>query len=380
MSHLRIAIVGAGIGGLSAGLALEQAGHSVEIYERAPEIAPVGAGLCMWCNGAKAMNSLGLEQRLEAISPPMRAVRFYTREGELLSDIPMEPLVATTGQRPYPVARADLQMALLGAHGADRVHLGAECVGVEQSDDSATVLFADERRATADLVIAADGLRSAVRAHVVAEARIRSLSWDWEGLTDVSLADPDIFAFFVGNGRRAATMPVAGDRFYFFFDFQTTPELEQLEMQAQLEQLYDGWCDPVQRLIESIDPASAGHLNLCDLDPIESFVRGRVALLGDAAHATTPFLGQGASQAVEDAVVLTRYLAQSGDDVEQALQSYEVERMARVHAIVEGARAKGEAATMDGSDENEQYYQALREGGRDFVETVEQLTLTGPLG
>ena len=241
----------------------------------------------------------------------MRAVRFYTRDGELLSDIPMQPLVAATGQRPYPVARADLQIALLDAYGADRVHLGAECVAVEQSDPSATVLFADGRRATADLLIGADGMRSVVAPTWSPRPPPDTSRGKPGGLTDVSLADPDTFAFFVGTGRRAATMPVANGRFYFFFDFQTTPELDKLDMREQLAQQTDGWCDPVQRLIESIDPAADNHLNLRDLDPIGSLVRGRVVLLGDAAHATTPFLGQGASQAVEDAVVLARYLGRT---------------------------------------------------------------------
>ena len=327
------------------------------------------------------MNALlGLEPTMEQISPPLRAVQFFTRDGELLSDIAMQPLVDATGQRPYPVARADLQLALLDAFGRERVHLGAECTSVAQTAETATVSFSSGLEATGDLVVAADGLRSTLRAHVTSGAQIRSLSWDWEGLTDFGLAGDDTFAFFVGNGRRAATMPVAGGRFYFFFDFQTTPELEALGMRDQLSRLFEGWCDPVQRLIESIDPAAAGHLNLCDLDPISSFVRGRVALLGDAAHATTPFLGQGAAQAAEDALVLTRYLDDAGADVTSALAGYEAERMTRVHAIVEGARAKGEAATFEGSDANERYYQALREGGRDFVDSVEQLTLTGPLG
>ena len=377
MDGLRIVVVGGGIGGVCAALALEQAGYEVEVYERAPAILPIGAGLCMWCNGAKALNALGLERALGAISPELGAVQFLTRDGELLSDIPMAPLVAATGQRPYPVARAELQGALVSAFGAERIHLGAECIGVEQSAAGATAHFADGRSASGDLVIGADGIRSVVRPHVVAESTVRSLSWDWEGITTVSLGAPDAFVFHVADGKRAATMPVGDGRFYYFFDFEKPPALPG--MRAQLRTLFDGWCEPVQRLVEAVPEAGASHLHHHDLDPIAAFARGRVVLIGDAAHATTPFLGQGASQAAEDALVLARYLRTTSVSIVDALERYQRERMERVHAIVRGAREKGEAATMAGTDANERYYEELRNGSRDFVEAVEHFTRTGPL-
>ncbi len=380
MRGLRIVVVGAGIGGMCAALALEQTGHEVEIYERAPGLHPIGAGLCVWCNGAKVLNALGLEAALRDVSPSLRAVQFRTREDELLSDIPIEPLVASTGQRPYPVARADLHAVLARAFGAERIHLGAECVSIEQSGDSVTVHFADGRSASADLVVGADGIGSVIREHVVDGARKRALSWDWEGITTIPCGAPDTFTFYVGDGKRAATMPVGGGRFYFFFDFQRTAELDALHgMRDQLRYLFAGWCEPVERLVETAPPETASNLQHHDLEPIASFVRGRVVLLGDAAHATTPFLGQGASLAAEDALVLSRLLPTKGLSVQSALVAYERERRERVHAVVRGSRDKGEAATVAGSDANERYYAELRGGSRDFVETVERITLSGPL-
>jgi FAD-dependent urate hydroxylase len=378
---LRIAVVGAGIGGLSAGIALRRAGFMTEVYERAPEIQPIGAGLCLWPNGAKAVNALGLERRMEEISPAMRAVQFRTRDGELLSDIDLHPLVQTTGQRPYPVARADLQQLLFEEYGSSHVRLGRECVRIEEeADGRPVVVFADGGRAAADLVVGADGLRSTVREHVVGASTLRPLSWDWEGLVTAvpGLNPPDVFTFYVGDGKRASMMPVARNRFYFFFDFQEPPAgLDG--MREQLELLYEGWCEPVRMLVDAASREGAGHLHLHDLEPIETFIRGRVVLLGDAAHGMTPFLGQGAAMAVEDALVLAHYLQTTSVSVEDALRRYEAERKARTSAIVAGARAKGEAAVGVDLDANERYYEELRRGSRDFVEAVEQATFVGPL-
>jgi FAD-dependent urate hydroxylase len=378
---LKVVVVGGGIAGLCSGIALREAGYEVEVYERSNSIASAGHGLCLWPNGAKALNALGLEAAMSRISPPMNAVRFRTKDGELLVDIPLDPLTAVTGQRPYPVARSALRTALAERLGPDRIVLGSELVGIEDRSGQPTAVFSDGRSASGDLVVGADGIRSRVREACFGAARLRSLSWDWEGVVPRSpeLNPPDVFTFYVGDGRRAAMLPISDSHFYWFFDIHEHDISPRVAVRDQLRGLFGTWAREVDLLIDSLDPDRAQCLELCDLEPLPSIVSGRIALVGDAAHATSPWLGQGAAMAAEDALVLAHFLQTTSVSVEDALCRYERERRDRTSRIVEGARAKGEAAMGLDVDGNERYYAELRAGGRDFVETVERITLDGPL-
>ena len=157
MDGLRVIVVGAGMGGLTAALALRHAGFQFEVYDRVRELTPAGAGISLWPNGVKVLNRLGLGSALASIGGSMDHICYRAKAGEVLTHFSLEPLVQAVGQRPYPVARTDLQALLLGAVGASSVHLDATCVGVEQDEAGATALFADGRRATGDLVVGADG-------------------------------------------------------------------------------------------------------------------------------------------------------------------------------------------------------------------------------
>ncbi len=384
MHRLRVVIVGAGIGGLATGLALRRAGFEVDIYENAPAIRPIGFGLCMWPNGAKVLNALGVGPAMERVSPRLGAVHFRADDGELLSRVDMEPLEAAVGQRPYPVARADLLGVLLDAFGSERIHLSADCVGVEQDERSATAHFADGRSATGDLVVGADGIRSTVRRHVVGHDGVFNyLSAAWETLVpaDPALTPPDTFTIWVGENRRAALMPVAGGRLYCFFDFPPQPDHGENGVRPAdfLAERYGDWCEPVQRLLGTVDPANTLPVRYHDLDALDTYVNGRIALIGDAAHATTPTLGQGAAQATEDGLVLAHFLQTTNRSLADALARYDAERMARTQAIVLGAREQTRKIVGADAGVTRSWHEELRNGSRDFVAKVERITLTGPL-
>jgi FAD-dependent urate hydroxylase len=383
LDDLRIAIVGAGIGGLTAGIALRRAGFDVHLFERAPQLAPVGFGLLLQPNGVKALCSLGLGRELAQVSPRLGAVVMRDQSGAVLSDIDIEPLVRSVGQRPRPVARADLFDMLAGGFGRGSITLGAECVGVEQDDERATVVFANGDRFDADLVVGADGLRSAIRPHVAPDATLNYLWAGWETLipADPALTPADTFTFWIGDGRRAALMPVAGARCYCFFDFPPEDEHAETEVdvRTELREAYGDWCAPVRTMVERIDVARTHPVRYFDLDPLESFVRGRVVLIGDAAHATTPSLGQGASQAIEDAVVLAHYLLTTDVHLGDALARYDAERRDRTQAIVLAARAMTQRIVGTDPEETARWKAGLREGSRDYIGIAEEITLTGPL-
>ncbi|HEX5145546.1 MAG TPA: FAD-dependent monooxygenase [Conexibacter sp.] len=384
LHQLKVVIVGAGIGGLATGLALRQAGYEVDVYENAPAIRPIGFGLCMWPNGAKALNALGLGAAIERVSPKLDAVEFRADDGELLSHVAMDPLEEAVGQRPYPIARADLLAALLAAFGDEHVHLSADGVRVEQDADGATAHFADGRSARGDLVVGADGIRSTVRRHVVGHDGVFNyLSAAWETVVpaDPEISPSDTFTFWVGENRRAALMPIAGERAYCFFDFPPPPDHGEdgVAPLAFLAEQYGDWCEPVRQLLGRVDPDKTMPVRYHDLDALDTYVNGRVVLIGDAAHATTPTLGQGAAQATEDGLVLAHFLRTTNRSLDDALARYDAERMRRTQAIVLGARAQTQKIVAHDQGVTKSWHDELRNGSRDFVEAVEKITLAGPL-
>lgn len=386
MYDLKVIIIGAGIGGLTTGIALKQAGYDVTIYERVSKLRPAGAGISLWSNGVKVLNRLGLGEQMAAIGGEMNRMEYRSHRDEPLSDIDLQPLFKRVGQRPYPVARTDLQEMLLTAFGPENVHLSMKCIAVEQTAETATAVFEDGTRVTGDLIVAADGIRSIVRKYILGEAlSLRYAGYvNWNGLVPATpaLCEADNWVLYVGEGKRASMMPVGGDRFYYFFGVpipigsQTEPEHRCKE----LADYFSGWPEPVQTLIQTLDPAASNRLEISDIDPPKRLVKGRVALVGDAAHATTPTLGQGGCQAMEDAFVLTQFLVTTNISIGDALERYEQARKERTSELVMKARKRTD--TIYGKDEGttQDWYEQLKgEKPEDVRQALEKIILGGPL-
>ncbi|OLP17884.1 monooxygenase [Leptolyngbya sp. 'hensonii'] len=384
MYDLKVVIIGAGIGGLTAGIALRQAGYTVEIYDKVRELRPAGAGISLWSNGVKVLNRLGLGKQIAAIGGLMDRMEYRASTGELLNDISLKPLVEAVGQRPYPVARADLQNMLLSAYPGD-VKLNTRCIGVEEDEQGVTAIFEDGQRARGDLLIAADGIHSLLRAHVLGKTIAPQYGGyvNWNGLvpTSESLAPEQTWMIYVGEHKRASMMPVAGDRFYFFFDVPLVKgSPAQPDPQAELKQHFQGWAPPIQALIDRLDPHKINRLEIHDVGPLDRMVRGRVALLGDAVHATCPDLGQGGCQAMEDGLVLTESLLTTNLGVAYALQHYEAERLERTRAVVEKARRRAEMIHGQDPEATQKWYQQLAaEDPLEVTRAISKVILAGPL-
>jgi FAD-dependent urate hydroxylase len=177
-------------------------------------------------------------------------------------------------------------------------------------------------------------------------------------------------------------MPVAGDRFYFFFDVplpKGTPANPD-NYKTELKEHFQGWAKPVQALIERFDPDAVARPEIHDVGPIDRFVKGRVALLGDSAHATCPDMGQGGCQAMEDALVLTNYLITTNLGVEYALKRYELERKERANAIVQKARKRAEQIHGKEPEVTQKWYDQLaRENPNDVTDAITNVIMAGPL-
>ncbi|RZM78749.1 FAD-dependent urate hydroxylase HpxO [Leptolyngbya iicbica] len=386
MYNLKAIVVGAGIGGLTTAIALKQAGYTVEIYDKVSALRPAGAGISLWSNGVKVLNRLGLGEQLAALGGTMNRMEYRSHQDEPLSHIDLMPLVHQVGQRPYPVSRTDLQDMLLNAVGRDQVQLQMRCVEVEETADQVTAIFENGHRATGDLLVGADGIHSRVREYVL-ETSIspRYANYvNWNGIVDAQpgLCEADNWVIYVGQGKRASMMPIGGDRFYFFFGapMPKGTHVEPAQRRDELAEIFAGWPAPVQTLIQALDPLNTNRLEIHDIDPPHHLARGRTVLIGDAAHATTPTLGQGGCQAVEDAEVLTRYLVTTNISVSDALQRYEQERKDRTAALVLKARKRTD--TIYGKDPalTEAWYEELKQESPEAVTgALAKVILGGPM-
>jgi FAD-dependent urate hydroxylase len=389
MNHLKVIIVGAGMGGLTTAIALTQAGYRVEIYDRVRELRPAGAGISLWSNGVKVLNRLGLGEQIAAIGGPMERMSYRSKTGAVLNDFSLQPLVERVGQCPYPVARTDLQNMLLQAFGADKVQLNAKCVAVEQTADSATAIFENGHRATGDVVIGADGTHSIIRNAVLSHPTQRRYAGyvNWNGLVpvDEAIAPQNSWVIYAGDAQRASLMPVGGDRFYFFFDVPLSETLAkdpnpQGDARTELGHYFAGWAEPVQQLIQQLDPTATNRVPIHDIEPLPKLVNGRIALLGDAGHSTTPDLGQGGCQAIEDAWQLTNALVTTNLSVADALQRYETARSDRTAEIILKARKRADMIHGKDPAVTQQWYQDLAQAdGTGIMAAIGNIILKGPL-
>lgn len=386
MYNLKVTIIGAGIGGLTTGIALKNIGYDVDIYDRTRELRPAGAGISLWSNGIKVLNRLGLGEKVANIGGQMNRMEYRSHKDERLSAVDLRPLVERVGERPYPVARTDVQQMLLEAFGSEKVHLGWKCVAVEQDETSAIAIFEGGDRVTSDLIIGADGIHSTVREYVTGQPITPRYAdyVNWNGLVPASddLCEPDNWVIYVGEGKRASMMPVGDNRFYFFFGCPMAKgtTVEPKDRQAELKEIFAGWPKAVQTLIERLNPLETNRLEISDLDPLETLAKGRIALLGDAGHATTPTLGQGGCQAIEDAEMLSRFLVSTNISVADALKRYEMARKDRVSQIVLKARQR--TATIYGKDESTTaawYEQLSQEPESNVIDSLAKVIVGGPL-
>lgn len=364
---MEITIIGAGMGGLTTGIALKKFGHKVTIYEQAEKILPVGAAISLWSNGVKCLNYLGLTEQVAKLGGQMDQLAYIDGlTGDTMTQFSLLPLIEEVGQRPYPVARADLQNMLMDEFGREDIQLGKKMVELQEQKDGVLVKFADGTEIKTDLLIGADGTHSITRAYVLGEQVSRRYAGyvNWNGLVEISekLTPADQWTTFVGQGKRVSLMPVADGKFYFFFDVPLPVGLEnnRAEYKTLLKQYFEGWCAPVQHLIDALDEQKTNRVEIHDIEPFDQFYKGRVVIVGDAAHSTTPDIGQGGCQAMEDAIYLARSLQINTLGLEDALKRYQNKRNERANELVLRARKRCDVTHMKDEAVTKEWYEELR--------------------
>lgn len=364
---MNVVIIGAGMGGLTTGIALKKFGHQVRIFEQTEKILPVGAAISLWSNGVKCLNYLGLTDKIAKLGGQMDDLAYADGlTGDVMTQFSLLPLIEEVGQRPYPVARADLQNMLMDEFGRDQIYLGKKMVSLEDKADYVEVHFADGSSTQADLLIGADGTHSLTRTYVLGQQIQRRYAGyvNWNGLIEISeeLAPAQQWTTYVGEGKRASLMPVADGKFYFFLDVPLPAGLDNNrdDYKKLLKQYFVDWCQPVQQLIERLDPQKTNRVEIHDIEPFTQFYKGRVVILGDAAHSTTPDIGQGGCQAMEDAIYLARSLQINTLGLEDALRRYQNKRNERANELVLRARKRCDVTHMKDEAVTQAWYEELR--------------------
>jgi 2-polyprenyl-6-methoxyphenol hydroxylase-like FAD-dependent oxidoreductase len=348
----RILIIGAGPGGLATAIACARAGLEAEVFERAPELTEVGAGLGLQTNAMRALVQIGAADYMLERSTSVDQ-EIYSYKGRLVARLPYHEVAEEAGVPGVTIIRrTDVQAGLLKHVDQSRLHLSKECVGVEQDAESATAVFADGSRESGALIIGADGLRSVVRKEIHGDAAPRYSGFtSWRGITT---ENPDVlpkhdFRLFVGPGAQFAMFPLY-DGIYWSGTLVTPPG-EERPRDGELAECIRRFGDfppPARELMESTNEDEVTRTDIYDRDPVSPWSKGRLVLLGDAAHPTTPFMGQGASMAIEDAATLVKELSVSApfdDDssIELALRRYELRRAETANTTVLKSRGNGES-------------------------------------
>lgn len=347
MSALKINVIGAGLGGLTAALALLKKGFDVEIYEQADTLREAGAGLQIGANGTRVLFELGLGPDIERIgtTPTGKEVRLWNT-GKAWRFIDLgDTSVAKYGAPFYAVYRADLHNVLIEAvrrERPDAIHLGAKCSGVEQDGSSVTARFADGRMAQSDILVGADGIHSAIRQALFGADKVTFSGFmAWRALVPTQGLPESISraagAFWIGPHSHIVHYPVRGSQLVNFIgiverDDWTVESWTETGTVEELAEDFAGWHADVQALIRNIQTPYKWALIF--REPISQWSVGGVTLLGDAAHATLPFLAQGANMAIEDGLMIARALQTYGDDHARALRSYQDARIARTTRVI----------------------------------------------
>ena len=347
----KVVVAGAGIGGLTAAIALRRAGFEVAVFERTVELREVGAGLLLAANAQKALGQLGLARAVARLGTPASAGEVRSWRGEVLMSIPAAELEKKVGTPSAAVHRADLQALLAREVGEDGLRLGLEVEGFEQDESGVKVFFAGGGEERADVLVGADGLRSRVRAELLGPEELRYAGYtSWRAVVEPKeelLPWGRGFESW-GRGARFGCAHIGRGRIYWFATANAPaggvdgPVGDPAGPKAALLRRFGNWHRPIRDLIEATEEGTILRTNIYDREPLgESWGKDAVTLLGDAAHPMTPNLGQGACQAMEDAVVLARCLAARNAGTADTLRRYERLRSARVAMVARRSRRIG---------------------------------------
>ncbi|WP_431957833.1 FAD-dependent monooxygenase [Nocardia lijiangensis] len=337
-NSLSVLVVGAGVAGIAAATALDRRGASVDIVERRTQ-SPAGAGLFLPGNAVRALQELGLGAVLDADAAPIRTQRLLDHRARRIADIDMADLWQGVGQ-PVGITHDRLRSALVDNLGPT-IQAGVTVDALTESESGVDVSFSDGSSGHYDVVVGADGVHSELRRTVNPDARVRyagQICWRFVTTNTVGI---DSWTVWLGRGTTFLAVPVGTDRLYCYADLSTP---NPAAAGARLAQHFSHFDHQVRDLLAAPE-ATEAYTSVIEEVTDPTWWTGRVVLIGDAAHASSPNMAQGVAMSVEDALILAESLCGSGD-IEQRLERYRQRRLPRTQWVQARARRRDSTRGM----------------------------------
>jgi 2-polyprenyl-6-methoxyphenol hydroxylase-like FAD-dependent oxidoreductase len=345
---MKAIVIGGGIGGLCAALALQKTGIETVVHEAAPRIRGLGAGVGLAANAMQGLARLGVAEEVIARGKQLTALTIFDEHGRIISNMDTQPLSLKYGINNFVIHRADLHEVLMNHLQPGTLLLDKRCEYIDQKENQVRVSFTDGTEVTTDLLIAADGISSVIRQQLLPKSIPRYAGYTcWRAVIENPGVEINkmISAETWAPQGRVGIAPLQGDKIYWYACINAKQRDEKMRMMTpeKLAKHFYTLHSPVEAILAATSKDQLLWNDVTDLEPLKRFVYGRVVLLGDAAHATTPNMGQGACQAIEDAVVLGQCL-ESEPELALALRNYEKRRLSRTAKVIRMSRLLGKLA------------------------------------
>jgi len=342
-------IIGGGIAGLTTAIALRQIGIEASVFEAAPALHPIGAGLALAGNAMQAYQHLGIVDAVKNAGFVIPSFAILDQKGKVISETHTAAMNQRYNTCSVAIHRAALHEVLLAQMKPGQLFLNKRALGFEQKNDAIVVQFQDGSTHTTDYLIAADGIHSQIRQQLLPGAQTRYAGYTcWRAVIDNTDLSMEGSTESWGPGKRFGMVPLADNKIYWFACTNASPQDVRMKnfTVKDLYHHFQDFHDPIPSMLLQTRNEALIWNDIIDLKPIDNYAFERIVLIGDAAHATTPNMGQGACQAIEDAVILASEI-KLRSDIPAAFKSYEEKRVKRTHFIVNNSWSLGKIAQLE---------------------------------
>ncbi len=346
---MKFTIIGGGIAGLTTAIALKKIGIVVQVFEATPSIQPLGAGLVLAANAIKAYRNLGIAEKIIAKGQALSTLQILNQKGKVLTSADAVAISKKYDLHNFAIHRAALHETLLEELQPAQVILGKKASGFEQSDNGKLIVhFADGSTHVTDFLIVADGVHSAIRQQLLPGSVPRYAGYTcWRAVITNPGLQLNTATETWGNGRRFGIVPLKDDKIYWFacVNAPQNDSVSRAYTIADIQRIFQNFHEPIPAILNNTPDKALIWNDIIDLKPIHKFAFSSAVLIGDAAHATTPNLGQGACQAIEDAIILADELAKAATPTD-AFFAFEKRRQKRAHLVVNTSWNLGKIAQI----------------------------------